>query len=85
MKKYIKSAFLILVLLFLYLPIFILWMKKATDMGVVKRFVIPAFAIAGSLFMVYACIVSHRMENVYFLIVFAVFMAAGALFSKKRA
>ena len=80
-----SSELPIITVYLLYLPIFILWMKKATDMGVVKRFIIPAFAIAGSLFMVYACIVSHQMENVYFLIVFAVFMAVGALFSKKRA
>ena len=41
MKKYIKSAFLILVLLFLYLPIFILAVYSftdATNIGAIRGF-----------------------------------------------
>lgn len=34
--------------------------------------------------MVYACIVGHGMENVWYLIVFTVVMAFGALFVKKE-
>lgn len=68
----------------MYLPIFLMWMKKARGEGVWKRFILPILAICGSLFMVYACIVGHGMGNVWYLIVFAVFMLFGALFMKKK-
>ena len=64
----------------MYIPIFIRWMKIARDENVLRRYLIPALAICGSLFMVYACIVGHGMGNVYYLIVFAVIMLVGALF-----
>lgn len=68
----------------MYLPIFICWIKKEKDESVMRRFVLPILAIIGALFMVYACIVGHGMENVWYLIVFAVVMAFGALFVKKE-
>ena len=67
----------------LYIPIFVMWMKKATDVGVVKRFVVPGMAIAGSVFMVYACVMGHGIANLYYLIVFAVFMLIGRVFAEK--
>ena len=67
----------------MYLPIFIQWMRKATDETVMRRFVIPALAIIGSLFMVYACIVGHGLANLWYLIVFAVIMFIGYLFRNK--
>ena len=67
----------------MYLPIFIQWMRKATDETVMRRFVIPALAIIGSLFMVYACIVGHGLANLWYLIVFAVIMFIGDLFRNK--
>ena len=48
-----------------------------------RRFVIPALAIIGSLFMVYACIVGHGLANLWYLIVFAVIMFIGYLFRNK--
>ncbi len=63
----------------MYLPIFICWIKKEKDESVMRRFVLPILAIIGALFMVYACIVGHGMENVWYLIVFAVVMAFGAV------
>ena len=45
----------------------------------------PALAIVGSLFMVYACLVGHKMENFWYLIVFAVVMLIGSRFNKKKA
>ena len=68
----------------MYLPIFILWMIREREQNVCKRFVLPVLAILGSLFMVYACIVGHRMENFWYLIVFAVIMLVGKLFYKKK-
>lgn len=79
-----SSEIPIVTLYALYLPIFICWIKKEKDESVMRRFVLPILAIIGALFMVYACIVGHGMENVWYLIVFAVVMAFGALFVKKE-
>jgi len=68
----------------MYLPIFIAWMKKEKDEKPVKRFVLPALAFIGSAFMVIACIISHKIACVWYLIVFAIIMGIGALFMKKK-
>ncbi len=68
----------------MYIPIFISWMCRAKEETGMRRFVIPALAIAGSLFMVYACLIGHRMENFWYLIVFAVIMFIGKLVNNKR-
>lgn len=67
----------------MYIPIFINWMKKAKDESTLRRYVIPVLAIAGSLFMVYASLVGHKMENFWYLIVFAVVMLIGKFLKKK--
>ncbi|MBO4881403.1 MAG: APC family permease [Firmicutes bacterium] len=69
----------------MYIPIFINWMRQAKDETGARRYVIPVLAIAGSLFMVYASLVGHRMENFWYLIVFAVVMLIGKAFYKGRA
>ena len=68
----------------MYLPIFIQWMRKADDQNTLRRYVIPALAIAGSCFMVYASIVGHRWGNLWYLVVFAVIMFIGSRFEKKK-
>ena len=68
----------------MYLPIFISWMKKEKDQTPMRRFVLPILAFTGSAFMVFACILSHKMACVWYLIVFAVIMAVGALFMNKK-
>ncbi len=67
----------------MYLPIFIQWMRKAKDESPLRRFVIPVLAMIGSCFMVYACLVGHKMANFWYLIVFALVMLVGAFFYKK--
>lgn len=81
----------------LYIPIFIRFMKQADDMGTVRRYVIPALAICGSLFMVVATIFSHGIKPYYaakavgefscpvlgYLIIFAVVMIIGWKIRKK--
>ena len=67
----------------MYIPIFINWMRKAKDESTLRRYVIPVLAIAGSLFMVYASLVGHKMENFWYLIVFAVVMLIGKFLKKK--
>ena len=68
----------------MYLPIFIQWMRKEKDLSVTRRFILPALAICGAVFMVVACVLSHRMGCVWYLIVFAVIMAIGILVNKKN-
>jgi APA family basic amino acid/polyamine antiporter len=82
----------------MYIPIFILWMKKERDESIFKRFVLPVFAILACGFMVFAAIYAHGITPylnakangtfacpiVFYLIVFAVIMAAGVIFRKPR-
>lgn len=79
-----SSELPIITIYLLYIPIFIAWMKKEKDEKAFRRFVLPALGIICSLFMVYACIVGHGMENVWYLIVFAAFMFAGRLLNRKN-
>ncbi len=80
-----SSELPILTIYAMYVPIFVQWMRKATDESALRRFVIPGLATAGCLFMVYASIVGHRMGNFWYLIVFAAFMLVGSRFNKKNA
>ena len=82
----------------LYIPIFIMFMVKAKDVGAFKRFVLPILAIIGSVFMVVAAIYAHGIAPyqaakaegtfscpvLFYLIVFAVVMLIGILFAKKK-
>ena len=68
----------------MYLPIFIQWMRKESDLPAFRRFVMPILAMCGSAFMVLACIISHKWACVWYLIVFAVIMCIGALVNKKN-
>ena len=67
----------------LYIPIYVNWMKKATDETVLRRYILPALAICSAVFMVVACLIGHGMGNFWYLIVFAVIMLIGSRFSKK--
>ena len=67
-----------------YIPIFIMFMKKETDLGAFKRFVMPILGIAGACFMVYAAFVSHGMAVWFYLIIFAIVMIIGAAFNKEQ-
>lgn len=68
-----------------YIPIFIMFMVKAKDLGVVKRFVMPSLAVAGCAFMCYAAVLAHGKSVFAYLIVFAVIMAIGAVYSAEKA
>ena len=59
-------------------------MRSCKDLGAVKRFVIPSLACAACLFMVFCAVYSYRLDAVYYLTVFAVIMAVGMLFYKKK-
>ncbi|MEE0773294.1 MAG: APC family permease [Anaerovoracaceae bacterium] len=68
----------------LYIPIFLMIMKKESDWAPFKRFVMPALSICGCIFMVIAAFFSHRMAAVYYLIVFAVVMILAFIIEKKN-
>ena len=69
----------------MYLPIFIMFMKKESDLSTFKRFVMPILALAGSIFMIVAACFAHRMAVVAYLIIFAAVMLLGIFFSKEKA
>lgn len=68
----------------LYIPIFIMMMKKEKDLSGFKRFVMPALSIVSCIFMIIAACVSHGMGVVAYLIVFFVLMGVGALLERTK-
>ncbi len=82
----------------MYIPIFIAWMKKEKDMGVFKRFVLPIAALISCVVMVAAAIYAHGVSPylaaqaegkfsfpvLFYVIVYGVIMAIGALCIKPR-
>ena len=67
----------------MYLPMLIQWMRKEKEQNAVRRFVLPILTFCGSVFMMVACALSHKMGCVWYLIVFAVIMAVGFLVNKE--
>ena len=73
-----SSELPIITLYLLYIPIFLKLMSLKNLSGF-NRYVMPALAIISSLFMCFACIYTYKMKVVFYLIVFVVIMACGAL------
>ncbi len=67
-----------------YIPIFINMMIREKDLHPVKRFVLPVFSIAASLFMIYAAFVAYKIQALYYLLIFAIIMIAGILFYRDK-
>lgn len=82
----------------LYIPIFIVWMVKEKELGFVKRFLLPIISLAACAFMVFAAVYAHGITPyltakeagefsfpvLFYLIIFAVIMAVGALVRKPK-
>ena len=69
----------------LYIPIFIMMIKKdGKSLGVFKGYILPILAILSCLFMVFAAIYAHRLACLAYLGVFIVVMAIGAIFLFKK-
>ena len=69
----------------MYIPLFVALMKKATDLGVIKRYVIPFLSILGCGFMVYASFAAYGIKTVsIYLVVYAVIMFIGNMFYNKK-
>lgn len=66
----------------LYIPILVIMMIKEKDVHPFKRFVLPITSVLGICVIVAASIIKHGMDNVWYLIVFAVIMAFGYLVLK---
>ena len=79
-----SSELPIITLYLLYIPIFLKLMSLQNLSGF-KRYVAPALAILCSLFMCFACIYTYKIKVVFYLIVFVVIMALGAVFKGKKA
>ncbi len=69
----------ILTMYALYIPIFVAWIAKSKEENIIRRFIIPIIAIGASIFMIYATILAHGAECIWYLIVFGVLMFIGAL------
>lgn len=67
-----------------YIPMFIMFMKKETDLDAFKRFIMPTLSICGAAFMVIAAIYSHKMAVVWYLVIFSVIMICGGFFYRKN-
>ncbi len=82
----------------MYIPMFIAWMIKEKDLGVFKRFVLPILSIVACSFMVFAAVYAHGITPyktaaaeggfscpvLFYIIIFAVVIAIGAFFAKKK-
>ena len=79
-----SSELPIITLYGMYVPMFIQLMRKATDLSPFRRYVMPALALCGCGFMVYAAFAGYGVTVLYYLVVFAVIMAVGALFRRPR-
>ena len=79
-----SSELPIITLYAMYVPMFIQLMRRGTDLGVFRRFVMPALALCGCGFMVYAAFAGYGVTVFYYLIVFAVLMLAGSRFRGKK-
>ena len=79
-----SSELPIITVYLMYLPMLIQWMRKEKEQNLWRRFVLPSLALCGSVFMVAACVLSHKMGCVWYLILFAVIMTIGLLADKSR-
>ncbi len=61
----------------MYIPIFIMQMKKATNLSGFIRYGVPMLGIIASLFMVLAAYVSYGVTVIYYMILYVVVMAIG--------
>lgn len=68
----------------MYIPIFFQWIRKEKEQNALRRFIMPILAICGCIFMVVACIFSHKMACFWYLIVYVAVMLLGWLLDAKN-
>jgi len=83
----------------MYIPMFIMWMKKENTLGFVKRFLLPGIASVACAFMIFAAVYAHGVTPylaakekgtfscpvLFYLILFAAIMLIGTLMRKPKA
>lgn len=79
-----SSELPVITLYAMYLPIFVMIMKREKEWNVFQRFIMPFLSCLGCVFMVAAAVIAHRQEFWYYLIVFAVLMLIGFTFFKEK-
>lgn len=67
-----------------YIPIFLAMMIKEKELGGFRRFVMPILSICGCIFMCVAAVYSYGVTVLYYLAVFAVFMAVSFFFAREK-
>lgn len=80
----------------MYIPMFVVWMKKEKELGFVKRFVLPILATISCAFMVFAAIYAHGITPflnakangtfsfpvLFYIVIYAVIMVIGVFVKK---
>ncbi|MEG0370820.1 MAG: APC family permease [Clostridium sp.] len=79
-----SSELPIVTLYAMYIPIFIMMIKKEKDLNIFNRVIAPSVAIIGCIFMIVAACFSHKMAVISYLVVFVVIMILGAFFIKRE-
>lgn len=78
--KFDSSELPIITIYAMYIPLFIMMIKKERkSMGILKGIISPILALISCVFMVYASFISHKETFIYYLILYAVVMLIGAL------
>ena len=79
-----SSELPIITLYGMYVPMFIQFMRKSTDLNPFRRFVMPALALCACAFMVYAAFAGYGVTVLYYLVVYAAVMGIGWLFDRRK-
>ena len=79
-----SSELPIITIYLMYWPMLIRWMMKEKDQNVLRRFIMPILSFCGSVFMVIACIFSHKTDCLWYLIVFGVIMLIGVIANRSK-
>ena len=78
-----SSELPIVTLYAMYIPIFLMIIKKEKEIGIFKRVIMPIVSIIGCIFMIVAACFAHKMAVVAYLIIFTIVMLIGSLFVNK--
>ena len=78
-----SSELPIITLYGMYVPLFIQLMRKSADLSPFRRYVMPALALCGCGFMIYAAFAAYGVTVFCYLAVFAVIMGIGYLFRRR--
>lgn len=72
-----SSELPIITLYAMYIPMLVTMMIKEKELTPFKRFVLPTLSLLGIVVIITACIIKHRIDIIWYLIVFAVIMISG--------